>query len=93
MASLDGQDLTDYRHKDLGFVVDLGGRDAAANPFGVHLTGLAAKTVTRGYHLLAIPTIGNKLRIAADWLLHLFLKDQDVRLGFVAEPATRVIQP
>ncbi|CAM5562563.1 NAD(P)/FAD-dependent oxidoreductase [Streptomyces hirsutus] len=56
-----------YRHSDLGFVVDLGGVKAAANPLGVHLSGPAAGAVTRGYHLAAMP--GNRARVAADWLL------------------------
>ena len=51
-----------YRHHDLGFVVDLGGAAAAANPLGVPLSGLPAKAVTRGYHLAAIPA--NRVRIA-----------------------------
>ena len=44
-----------YRHHDLGFVVDLGGTEAAADPLGVRLSGLPAKAVTRGYHLLSMP--------------------------------------
>ena len=40
-----------YKHRDLGFLVDLGGYDAAANPLRVPLSGLPAKVVTRGYHL------------------------------------------
>ena len=47
-----------YKHHDLGFVVELGGRDAAANPLHVPLAGLPAKAVTRGYHLTAMP--GNR---------------------------------
>ena len=49
-----------YKHHDLGFVVELGGRDAAANPLHVPLAGLPAKAVTRGYHLTAMP--GNRVR-------------------------------
>ena len=75
-----------YRHHDLGFVVDLGGRDAAANPVGVPLRGLPAKAVTRGYHLLSMP--GNRVRVAADWLLDAVLPPQGVQLGLV--PATAV---
>ena len=51
-----------YKHHDLGFVVELGGLDAAANPLGVPLSGLAATAVTKGYHLLAMP--GNRVRVA-----------------------------
>jgi NADH dehydrogenase len=70
-----------YRHHDLGFVVDLGGLDAAANPLGVRLSRLPAKVVTRGYHLLSMP--GNRVRVAADWLLDAVLPRQGVQLGLV----------
>ena len=70
-----------YKHHDLGFVVELGGRDAAANPLRVPLSGLPAKAVTRGYHLAALP--GNRARTAADWLLDALLPRQSVQLGLV----------
>ncbi|MFF7352406.1 FAD-dependent oxidoreductase [Streptomyces filipinensis] len=70
-----------YRHRDLGFAVDLGGARAAANPFGIPLSGLAAGVVTRGYHLAALP--GNRVRVAADWLLDAVLPRQGVQLGLV----------
>ncbi len=70
-----------YKHHDLGFVVDLGGLDSAANPLGVPLKGFPAKVVTRGYHLLSMP--GNRVRVASDWLLDLFLPKQGVQLGLV----------
>jgi NADH dehydrogenase len=70
-----------YKHSDLGFVVELGGVDAAANPLGVPLSGLTATVVTRGYHLLSMP--GNRIRVAADWLLDAVLPRQAVALGMV----------
>jgi NADH dehydrogenase len=70
-----------YKHHDLGFVVDLGGLDSAANPLGVPLSGIVAKAVTRGYHLLSMP--GNRVRVAADWLLDAVLPRQGVQLGLV----------
>jgi NADH dehydrogenase len=70
-----------YEHHDLGFVVDLGGVQAAANPLGVPLSGLVAGAVTRGYHLVAMPA--NRLRVAADWLLDVVVPRQDVQLGLV----------
>ncbi|MEU0744091.1 NAD(P)/FAD-dependent oxidoreductase [Streptomyces sp. NPDC006134] len=70
-----------YHHRDLGFVVDLGGAQAAANPLGVALSGPAAGAVTRGYHLAAMP--GNRVRVAADWLLDAVLPRQAVQLGLV----------
>lgn len=70
-----------YRHRDLGFVVDLGGAKAAANPLHIPLSGVAAGAVTRGYHLAAMP--GNRVRVAADWLLDAILPRQAVQLGLV----------
>jgi NADH:quinone reductase (non-electrogenic) len=70
-----------YKHHDLGFLVDLGGTQAAANPVGVPLGGLPAKAVTRGYHLLALP--GNRIRTATDWLLDAAVSRQVVQLGLV----------
>jgi NADH dehydrogenase len=70
-----------YKHRDLGFVVDLGGTDAAAEPLHIPLSGLPAKVVTRGYHLAAMP--GNRVRTAVDWLLDAVLGRQSVQLGLV----------
>jgi NADH dehydrogenase len=74
-----------YKHHDLGFAVDLGGTQAAANPVGVPLSGLPAKAVTRGYHLLSLP--GNRARTAIDWVLDAVLPRQTVQLGLVRSPA------
>ena len=74
-----------YQHRDLGFVVDLGGMQAAANPLGIRLSGLPAKAVTRGYHLLSIPT--NRIRIATDWALDAVLPRQLVQIGLVRSAA------
>ncbi|NGO77308.1 NAD(P)/FAD-dependent oxidoreductase [Streptomyces sp. YC504] len=70
-----------YKHHDLGFTVDLGGVKAAANPLGLALAGLPAAAVTRGYHLAAMP--GNRIRVAADWMLEAALPRQAVQLGLV----------
>ncbi|MEJ2871442.1 NAD(P)/FAD-dependent oxidoreductase [Actinomycetospora sp. OC33-EN08] len=80
-ASLRGGRLRSYRHRDLGFLVDLGSTDAAANPLHLRLSGLPAKTITRGYHLLSMP--GNRIRTAADWLLDAVLGRQSTQLGLV----------
>jgi NADH dehydrogenase len=70
-----------YSHHDLGFVVDLGGTQAAANPLHLPLAGLPAKVVTRGYHLLSMP--GNRVRTAADWLLDAISRRQTAQLGLI----------
>ncbi|MFE2034799.1 NAD(P)/FAD-dependent oxidoreductase [Streptomyces scopuliridis] len=80
-ASLGYGERQTYRHNDLGFVVDLGGVKAAANPLGVPLSGPLAGAVTRGYHLASMP--GNRVRVAADWMLDAVLPRQSVQLGLV----------
>ena len=74
-----------YRHKDLGFVVDLGGYQAAANPLGIPLSGLPARVVTRAYHLYALPTY--RARTAADWLFTALTDRPPVHLGLVPGPS------
>lgn len=74
---------TTYRHRDLGLVADLGGTQAVAKPLGLPLTGLLAKIVTKGYHLVAIPHHANRLRVAADWLVNLFSRPTATQLGLV----------
>jgi NADH dehydrogenase len=74
-----------YKHHDLGFVVDLAGTDAVADPLGLPLAGLPAKVVTRGYHLLSIP--GNRVRVGTDWVLGALLGRQAVQTGLVTGAA------
>jgi NADH dehydrogenase len=81
LASLGYGEPKAYKHNDLGFVVDLGGWAAAANPLHVPLSGPVAKAVTRGYHLLSLP--GNRLRVVSDWFVHAVQRQSAVQLGLV----------
>ncbi|GDY58907.1 hypothetical protein SVIO_095300 [Streptomyces violaceusniger] len=81
LASLGRGTAKPYKHHDLGFTVDLGGVQAAADPLHIPLSGPIANAVTRGYHLMAMP--GNRVRVAADWLLDAVLPRQGVQLGVV----------
>ncbi|AQW47926.1 MULTISPECIES: NAD(P)/FAD-dependent oxidoreductase [Streptomyces] len=81
LASLGRGDPKPYKHHDLGFTVDLGGVQAAADPLHIPLSGPIANAVTRGYHLMAMP--GNRVRVAADWLLDAVLPRQAVQLGVI----------
>ena len=48
-ASYDQGVKKPYKHHELGWVVDLGGKDAAANPLNVSLAGLPAISVPCGF--------------------------------------------
>ncbi|HEX2133912.1 MAG TPA: NAD(P)/FAD-dependent oxidoreductase [Actinophytocola sp.] len=82
-ASLGVGEARQYKHHDLGFVVDLGGWQAVADPLHVPLRGFPAKIVARGYHLMAMPS--NRLRVALDWAADLVTRRQVVHFGLVPE--------
>jgi NADH:ubiquinone reductase (H+-translocating) len=81
-ASLGMGTAQPYRHHDLGFLVDLGGLAAAANPLHIPLSGPAANAVTRGYHLSAMS--GNRLRVFTDWSLNLVTAPEPTSLGVIS---------
>jgi NADH:quinone reductase (non-electrogenic) len=85
-ASLGHGSRKAYRHRDLGFVVDLGGWQAVANPLHIPLSGVPAKIVTRAYHLYALPA--NRLRVATDWFNDIIEHRQFVQLGLIASEYT-----
>jgi NADH dehydrogenase len=70
-----------YRHRDLGFVVDLGGWQAVANPLHIPISGPLAAIITRGYHLYALPA--NRVRVATDWFNEVIDHRQFVQLGLI----------
>lgn len=84
IAALRDQPLRPYKHKDLGLVVDLGGRDAVSKPLGIELKGLPAMAVARGYHWSALRTNVAKTRVMTNWLLNAVAGDDFVRTGFQA---------
>jgi NADH:ubiquinone reductase (H+-translocating) len=71
-----------YKHRDLGFLVDLGGLAAAANPLNVPLSGPVASAVTRGYHLGAMS--GNRARVLTDWMLNAATSQEITSVGAIS---------
>lgn len=89
IASLRGKPLSPYKHKDLGLVVDLGGKDAVSKPLGIELRGIPAQAVARGYHWSALRTNVAKTRVLTNWVINAFAGDDFVRTGFQSRtPAT-----
>lgn len=89
IATVRRQPLLRYEHKDLGLVVDLGGRDAVSKPMGVELRGMPAQVVARGYHWSSLRTSVAKARVLTNWMLNAVAGDDFVRTGFQAQkPAT-----
>ncbi len=82
-ASLGRGTARSYRHPDLGLVADLGGTKAVARPLGIEITGVPAKLVARGYHLMALPSNGNRIRVLTDWIHNALLPPQSASLALV----------
>jgi NADH dehydrogenase len=80
-ASLGAGKARRYKHHDLGFVVDLGGLAAAANPLNIPLSGPTANIVTRAYHLIAMA--GNRARVLADWGLNVITPAEVTSFGVI----------
>ena len=81
-ASLGKGTARPYKHRDLGFLVDLGGLAAAANPLHIPLSGPTANAVTRGYHLSAMS--GNRMRVLTDWTLNGITSPESTSLAVIS---------
>jgi NADH dehydrogenase len=81
-ASLGKGTAKPYEHHDEGFLVDLGGAAAAANPLDIPLSGPAANAVTRGYHLSAMS--GNRMRVLGDWTLNTVTPPEATSFGVIS---------
>ncbi|KRE25594.1 NADH dehydrogenase [Mycobacterium sp. Soil538] len=88
-ASLGYGRAREYRHRDLGTVVDLGPGFAVANPLNIHLSGLAAKLVTRLYHLYAIPRNANRWAVALGYVTNTLFARPLVSIGLAQSSLAR----
>ncbi|MEV2276564.1 NAD(P)/FAD-dependent oxidoreductase [Nocardiopsis sp. NPDC049922] len=82
VASILGRPMNEFRHRDMGLVVDLSGREALARVLRFDLSGLPALAATRGYHLAAVPSTPARARIVANWAIRAFTGGEVSRLGF-----------
>ena len=84
-ASLGHGTRKEYKHHDLGFLVDLGGLAAAANPLNVPMSGPVANVLTRGYHLYSMS--GNRARVLGDWALNATTPAETTSLDVISAKA------
>ena len=85
-ATLAGRRLRRFRYRTLGVFVDMGQHKAVATMLGLPLRGLPAWFAARTYHLLAMPGLGRRLRLAADWTVGLFFGRASAALGQLGHP-------
>jgi NADH:ubiquinone reductase (H+-translocating) len=75
-----GQPTRPFRFKALGELCSIGGYEAVAEMFGMHISGFPAWFLWRGVYLFKLPTWSRRFKVALDWTWDLlFPRD----LGFL----------
>jgi NADH dehydrogenase len=85
-ATLDGGPLRPFRYANKGMLCSLGHYRGVANPMGVRIKGFPAWFLHRTYHLLYVPTLSRKARIALDWTVALLFPRDIAQLGSLEHP-------
>ena len=80
MAAIDGGQPSPFSFSALGQLASLGRRSAVAQVFGLKLSGIVAWWLWRTVYLMKLPGFDRKLRVATDWALDLFLRQDIVQL-------------
>jgi NADH dehydrogenase len=76
IASMNGHATRAFRYRSPGMMAALGHREGIAELwFGIMLTGFPAWLLWRMYYLLRLPGAASKVRVALDWSLALFFRD------------------
>ena len=81
LGGLDGAPRRAFSFAGLGKLASLGRRSAVAEVFGIRLSGLVAWFLWRTIYLAKLPGLDRKIRVAADWTLDLFLRQDIVQLN------------
>lgn len=76
LAVIDGRedDLKRFEYRPLGQLVELGSNFAVNEVMGVRFTGLLAAIFWRMAYLVRLNSPQSKVRVAADWIVGLFLR-------------------
>jgi NADH dehydrogenase len=76
LATIDGREseLEEFEYRPLGQLVEIGSNFAVNEVMGVRFTGLAAALFWRMAYLVRLNSPQSRARIAADWIVGLFLR-------------------
>ena len=66
-----GGEHVEFRYRDLGRLVELGGRFAVSEVSGIRMSGWAAQALWRAVYLVKLGDWRDRLHVAADWLIGL----------------------
>ena len=85
-AVLQGGSPRPFRYRNKGMLCSLGHYRGVADPFGIRIRGFPAWFLHRTYHLLYMPTLARKVRIALDWTVALLFPRDIAQLGSLEHP-------
>jgi NADH dehydrogenase len=92
-ATLRGGKPKPFRYRTLGVFVDMGQHKAVATVLGVRLRGFPAWFAARTYHLLMMPGLARKIRLAVDWTVGLAFGRASAELGQLGHPPVLSDEP
>lgn len=85
-ALLEGRRPAPFVHRNIGSVCSLGRYKGVANVMGIKFRGFPGWFLHRSYHLLAMPTLTRKVKIAMDWTVALLFPRDLAQLGSLERP-------
>jgi NADH dehydrogenase len=85
-ATIEGGELRPFEYKAIGGVCSLGRYKGVAIVWGLRFRGFAGWFLHRSYHLLAMPTISRRVKIAMDWTVALLFPRDLAQLGALQRP-------
>jgi NADH:quinone reductase (non-electrogenic) len=86
IATIEGGELRPFEYRAIGGVCSLGRYKGVAIVWGLRFRGFAGWFLHRSYHLLAMPTISRRVKIAMDWTIALLFPRDLAQLGALQRP-------
>ncbi|MGE5459892.1 MAG: NAD(P)/FAD-dependent oxidoreductase [Solirubrobacterales bacterium] len=86
LATLRGGQTEPFVYRNIGGVCSLGRYKGVALVWGVRFRGFPGWFLHRSYHLLAMPTIARRVKIALDWTVALLFPRDIAQLGSLEHP-------
>jgi NADH dehydrogenase len=86
LKTIDGEgDLGEFEYKPLGQLVELGSNFAVNEVMGVRFTGMIAAVFWRMAYLVRLNSPQSKVRVAADWIVGIFLRPAVTQISSTSE--------
>jgi NADH dehydrogenase len=86
LKTIDGEgDLGEFEYKPLGQLVELGSDFAVNEVMGVRFTGMIAAVFWRMAYLVRLNSPQSKVRVAADWIVGIFLRPAVTQISSTSE--------